>query len=170
MTDILNLIINETSLWVCMDKDCCVCVCHTVRICWQYTRWWVRAGVLQGPQRLFFLMASVGGTGTYVVTASSQRPLVQHICSDFLYALGWRRSDTGCSKESANILKMYTLHKFHSIKAQTVNIPQSQSESCIQLRRTPQYLWQYTDSASRWKKPGQQNIYGPSESGLVHCF
>lgn len=37
------------------------------------------AGVLHGRQRLFHLMATVGGgsEGTYVVAASSRRPLVR---------------------------------------------------------------------------------------------
>lgn len=60
------------------------------------------AGVLHEHQTLFLLMATVGGKGTSAVAASSWRPLVQHICSDFLRAPGRSGSGTGCSKESAN--------------------------------------------------------------------
>lgn len=63
------------------------------------------AGVLHGRQRLFLLMATVG-EGTCLVAVSSRRPLVRWFNTSALTSSlppGQKGSDTGCSKESANV-------------------------------------------------------------------
>lgn len=79
----------------------CVCVSHSQNMLTTHRRLrerWRAAWT----SKTVSLDETAGGNGTYVVAASSQRPLVQHICSDFLRAPGRRGSDTGCSQESAN--------------------------------------------------------------------